>query len=186
MADRKEITPAAQCRLDTCHTIGRLLELWGFRKSLGCIWTLLYLNGEPMSAVDIAEHLSISRGSISMSLQELLRWGVVRKSWKHGERRDFFEAEEDIARIALRVLNEREVPAIDEAVEGLAAASEKLGEIAAGKTGLSPEEETQRRRTDNLVRMAKRGRSLFKTVVGPRGAAAALLKQLYPRRERKK
>ena len=48
-----------------------------------------------LSAAELAESLSMSAGAVSMTLAELQRWGVVRRVWKPGERREFFEAETD-------------------------------------------------------------------------------------------
>jgi len=162
---------SGEARLEVCQIIARLMELWGFRKSLGQIWTLLYLSDEPLPAAEIAQHLSISRGSTSMALQELLRWGVVRKSWKRGERKDFFEAEGNVVKLALRVLNERELPAIDEAISSLGAV------LGALEEGDAPAEEHFRGRTGDLLRLTKSGRSFLKSLVGPGGAALPFLKE---------
>ena len=73
--------------------IGEVIEHWGFRKALGRIWTVLYLAGEPLPAPDIADRLSMSAGATSMALNELQEWAVVNRSWRPGERREFFVAE---------------------------------------------------------------------------------------------
>jgi hypothetical protein len=43
-----------------------------------------------------------------MSLTELQRWGVVRRVWRPGERREFFEAETDFWKMISKVFDERE------------------------------------------------------------------------------
>ena len=43
-----------------------------------------------------------------MTLSELSRWGVVRKVWIQGERKDFYAAEVQLWRMISRVFNERE------------------------------------------------------------------------------
>lgn len=167
--DREQAAGTAEARLEVCQIVGRLMELWGFRKNLGRIWALLYLGAEPMSAADIAGRLSISRGSASMSLQELLRWGVIRKSWKPGERKDFFEAEENVAKMVLRVLNERELPAIRGAI------GELQGVIAhLERSGADRADPTLHRRTRDLLGITETGRSLFEGMVGPDGPAVPL------------
>lgn len=88
--------------------VGDVIEHWGFRKALGRTWTALYLHGEAMPAGEIAERLSMSAGATSMTLTELQRWGVVRRVWKPGERREFFEAETDFWKMISKVVNERE------------------------------------------------------------------------------
>ncbi|MFH1681019.1 MAG: ArsR family transcriptional regulator [Candidatus Eisenbacteria bacterium] len=167
--EREKQCSADQARLEVCHIIGRLMELWGFRKNLGRIWTLLYLEDEPLCAAEIAGQLSISRGSASMALQELLRWGVVRKSWKPGERKDFFEAEQNVPKLVLRVLNERELPAINEAIGGL---KEVLQALEEGAPAIN--EAALSRRTRDLLDITERGRSLFIGFLGPEGGGAPL------------
>jgi len=182
-SEKQTLSPTAECRLEVCHAIGQLMELWGFRKNLGRVWTVLFLSDGPMSAADIADHLSLSRGSTSMALQELLRWGVVRKSWKQGERKDFFEAEENVAKMVLRVLNERELPAIDEAIGSLKGVLGALDRNGAAGAEASEEEETLLRRTQDLLALTVTGRSLLKNLVGPHGPATPFLKMLSKERE---
>ena len=88
--------------------IGDVIDYWGFRPALGRIWTILYLEREPRSASEIAAALRVSAGTASTSLNELLRWGVVRRVWRPGERKEFYEAETDFWKMISRVVNERE------------------------------------------------------------------------------
>lgn len=88
--------------------IGEVIEHWGFRKALGRIWTVLYLAGEPLPAQDIADRLSMSAGATSMALNELQEWAVVNRSWRPGERREFFVAETDFWKMISKVVSERE------------------------------------------------------------------------------
>ena len=48
--EKETLSPTTECRLEVCHAIGRLMELWGFRKNLGRVWTVLFLSDGPMSA----------------------------------------------------------------------------------------------------------------------------------------
>lgn len=89
-------------------SIGDVIEHWGFRKALGRVWTILFLGESPRAAAEIAERLSMSAGAVSTTLAELQRWGVVRRVWRPGERKEFFEAETDFWKMISRVVNERE------------------------------------------------------------------------------
>ena len=55
--------------------VGRLMVLWGFKRNMGRVWTLLYLSDEPLAAHVLRERLQLSAGAISMTLSELARWG---------------------------------------------------------------------------------------------------------------
>jgi DNA-binding transcriptional regulator GbsR (MarR family) len=99
---------AVQAQDLVVDTFGRIIEFWGFTRTMGRIFGLLYLSPEPMSLQEICDRLAISAGNASMTLNGLLRWGVVRKVWVKGERRDFYEGETDFWRMISGVLNERE------------------------------------------------------------------------------
>ena len=52
---------------------------------------------------DLRELLKLSSGAVSMTLSELSRWGVVRKVWIQGERKDYYTAEVNLWRMISRV-----------------------------------------------------------------------------------
>jgi DNA-binding transcriptional regulator GbsR (MarR family) len=97
--------------------MGRLIEFWGFKRNTGRIWTVLYLSPVPLTAQDLRHLLGLSSGSVSMMLAELARWGVVRKVWVQGDRRDHFAAEVHLWKMISRVLSEREKAQITAVVE---------------------------------------------------------------------
>lgn len=104
MSDALEL----EAELLAADAIGDVIEHWGFRKALGRAWTLLYLADDALGAADLGERLQMSAGAVSMTLTELQRWGVVRRVWKPGERREFYEAETDFWKMISRVVHERE------------------------------------------------------------------------------
>lgn len=97
-----------EAELLAADAIGDVIEHWGFRRVLGRVWTVLFIAAEALPAAEIGERLQISAGAVSMSLTELQRWGVVRRVWKPGERKEFFEAETDFWKMISRVFDERE------------------------------------------------------------------------------
>jgi len=111
---------------EVADAVGALMEFWGFKRVMGRLWTVLYLTGEPLSAAELCERLAISSGAASMTLADLERWGVVKRSRKAGDRREYFEAETDIWKMVSRVLRERELSQIDRAVEVFDRARERL------------------------------------------------------------
>ena len=113
-------TPAsfALSRIDlaVADAVGSLMELWGFRRQLGRIWAVLFLSERPLAAPDLCERLRISTGLLSMSLAELRRWGVARSVEVPGDRKEHFEAETNVWRLVARVLREREMRAVEDAL----------------------------------------------------------------------
>lgn len=74
---------------------GDISALWGVSRSIGRIHALLFLSQQPLSMEDVAQRLQISHGNASTSIRDLLAWGVIHKHHKPGERKTFYEAEQD-------------------------------------------------------------------------------------------
>ena len=103
-----DLTVEREAELLAADAIGDVIEHWGFRKALGRVWTVLYLADDALGAAELGERLQMSAGAVSMSLTELQRWGVARRVWRPGERKEFFEAETDFWRMISKVIHERE------------------------------------------------------------------------------
>jgi HTH-type transcriptional regulator, glycine betaine synthesis regulator len=157
--EARESSRVAPAELEVADSVGRLMEFWGFKRPMGRIWTLLYLSPEPLGAAEIGDALRMSAGAVSMAMGELVKWGAVKKSWRPGERRDFYEAETSIGRLVQRVLRERELSLVRGFGEALDAAQRALpnerGENLAFK----------RERLDELQRLSKLGETLLTALV---------------------
>lgn len=112
--------------------VGRLIEFWGFKRNLGRIWGLLYLHGAPLTSVQLQTKLQMSSGAVSMTVQELVRWGVVKKTWLPGERRDYYEAEIQFWKMISRVFRERERVEVEDAIDAMEEALDYAQRKAAG------------------------------------------------------
>ena len=112
--------------------VGALMESWGFKRNMGRMWALLYLEAAPLSAADIGDRLELSSGAVSMLLAELQQWSAVKKTWVPGERRDYYEAETNVWKPVSRVFRERELRWIKTALEAFEDAGAGLGEPVAG------------------------------------------------------
>jgi len=135
-----ELSKARDLGIDTC---GRIAEFWGFTRTMGRTFGLLYLSGEPLPQSEIQKRLGISAGSASMTLAALGRWGVVHRVWVRGQRREHYQAETDFWKMISGVLNERERREISAAVEAVERAiAGARGVQGAVKTGATP---TQKR-----------------------------------------
>lgn len=143
--------------------IGRLMVLWGFKRNMGRVWTLLYLSNEPLTAFVLRERLQLSAGAISMTLNELARWGVVHKVWRQGDRHDYYEAESSLWKMISRVLRERELSEVDHTIEALEDALASLARRASG--GDAPRNQTQRLRIEQLLELARLGRSMLDALI---------------------
>jgi len=147
--------PVDRALLDVADTIGELMGFWNFKPSLGRVWTVLYLSPRPLSADEIVERAGLSAGGVSMSLHELLEWGVVRKADPAGARKRHYEAETDILAMVTKVFRERELRLIDEAVARLEAAASAIA-AAPGR----PDRAFVTGRLGDLLRLARAGRAV--------------------------
>ena len=95
--------------LKVADAVGALIEAWGFKRNMGRMWAVLYLEDHPLTAADLQERLGLSSGAVSMLLAELLQWGAVKKSWVVGDRREHFEPETSIWKMVSRVFRDREL-----------------------------------------------------------------------------
>ena len=143
--------------------VGRLIEFWGFKRNMGRVWSVLYLSPDPQSAEDLRQLLKLSSGAVSMTLNELLRWGVVRRVWVQGERRDYFVAEVQLWKMISRVFNEREKAEIDAAIDAFEEAIASLERVRATKH--DPKTlariELQKQRIGQLLELARLGKRLL-------------------------
>ena len=123
--------------LRVAEVIGGLMEFWGFKAVMGRLWTILYLSPEPLSAAELGERLQASTGAVSMALADLQKWGVVIKTWRPGERRDFYEPETSIWKMVTRVFRERELAFVRSSIEAFESTRARLAKVrnsAAGDT----------------------------------------------------
>jgi DNA-binding transcriptional regulator GbsR (MarR family) len=102
-----------------------MASLFSFSPSTARVCGLLITAGEPLSLSEIATHLGLSRGNVSMCLKELRGWGVVQRVPRAGERREFYESRGDLFEQTLAIARERKRrefdPVIGSALEALAA-----------------------------------------------------------------
>jgi DNA-binding transcriptional regulator GbsR (MarR family) len=101
------------------QTWGKLASEWGINRTMAQIHALLLISPDPLSADEIMEELSISRGNVNMNVRELIDWDLVSKILVPGERKEFFAAEKDIWEIAKRVARERKKREIEPVVKTL-------------------------------------------------------------------
>jgi len=142
--------------------VGRLIEFWGFKRNMGRVWAVLYLSPEPLTAQELRAVLRLSSGAVSMILNDLSRWGVVRKVWIQGDRRDHFAAEVQLWRMISRVLSEREKTEI---VVFMEACEEAMRFLESKVTAQDPRDRSkaqlQLERIKALYELARLGKKLL-------------------------
>jgi DNA-binding transcriptional regulator GbsR (MarR family) len=92
---------------------GEMGARWGVNRSVAQIHALLYLSPQPLTAEEIADTLALARSNVSTSLRELQGWGLVSLSHVLGDRRDHFEAKQDLWAMLMTIVEERKRREID-------------------------------------------------------------------------
>jgi DNA-binding transcriptional regulator GbsR (MarR family) len=88
-------------------TWGQMGSAWGISRTMAEVHALLYITGEALCTDDVMDRLQISRGSASMSLRALLDWGVIGRTHKRGDRKEYFVAEQDVWTLFRAIVRER-------------------------------------------------------------------------------
>ena len=89
------------------QTWGSLATSWGINKTMAQVHALLLATNKALSADEIMEALKISRGNVNLNVRALIDWGIVRKEFVAGERKEFFVADKDIWELFKQVTKER-------------------------------------------------------------------------------
>ena len=133
---------------------GQMASNWGIPRSMAEVHALLLIAGEPMNTDDLMAALHISRGSASMTLKALQEWGVVSRVHIRGDRKEYFQAEQDVWKLFRTILRERKKREIDPLLEALRECRELTGKPPAGaarKIGAVRAIEEHNRRLDSML-----------------------------------
>ena len=121
----------------TVAGLGRLARFFGFSDVMGRLYGTLLLSPHALSLDDLATSLEISKGSVSMNMRSLERWGMAKEVWVRGERKKYYMAEADLWQVIRNVLGSRERREVQLALQVLGESIEKL---KTAESELSPEE----------------------------------------------
>ena len=92
---------------------GEMGSRWGINRTVGQIYALLYVSPKALNADEIGEALAFSRSNVSMGLKELQSWNLVRLQHLPNDRREYFQAPEDVWAIFRTLAEERRKREID-------------------------------------------------------------------------
>lgn len=161
---------------------GQMGSAWGISRTMAEVQALLYITGEPLCTDDIMERLRISRGNASMSLRALLDWGVISRAHKRGDRKEYFQADQDVWDMFRAILRERMKREVDPLLASLHEIRDKTNtELAAksdagrGKRPRDDDPELRQKidehnaRLDSMLRFFETIEALSQKFVSPAG-----------------
>lgn len=156
---------------------GQMGSAWGISRTMAEVQALLYITGEALCTDDIMERLRISRGNASMSVRALLDWGVISRAHKRGDRKEYFQADQDVWDMFRAILRERMKREVDPLLASLHEIRDKTNTelTSKGKRARDEDAELRRRidehntRLDSMLRFFETIEALSQKFVSPAG-----------------
>jgi len=111
---------------------------WGMNRTEAQIHALLFISPTALSADEIKDALNIARSNVSMSIHELLTWGLIRKVRVLGDRKTRYECLSDGKEMFRRIIEGRKKREVDPAISFMGDYLEELK-----KSGGAPQVQKQ-------------------------------------------
>ena len=108
-----------QLKKDFTESLSQISRFWGFPKGMGAIFAVLYLSPTPIPLDEIVEQTGLTKGAISTEVRTLARMGLVHRSARLGDRKDYYEAETDFYAAIRSILKERQNNEFDRALRSV-------------------------------------------------------------------
>ena len=118
-----------QLKQDVIEGLSQISRFWGFPKGMGAIFAVLYISPTPLSLDEVVQQTGLTKGAISTEIRTLARMGLVHRSSKLGDRKDYYEAESDFYKSIRSILKERQNSEFDSAIRSV---QETLNELESG------------------------------------------------------
>ena len=115
-----------QIKNEFVEGLSQISRFWGFPKGMGAIFAVLYLSPAPLPLDDIVEQTGLTKGAVSTEVRALARLGLVHRSSKLADRKDYYEAETDFYKSIRSILKERQNTEFERAVASVKETLEKL------------------------------------------------------------
>lgn len=117
-----------QIKKNFIEGLSQISRFWGFPKGMGVIFAVLYLSPTALSLDEIVERTGLTKGAVSTEVRTLARMGLVHRSSKLGDRKDYYAAETDFYAAIRSILQERQNSEFDRAVRSVKATLTALEE----------------------------------------------------------
>lgn len=171
---------------------GQMGSVWGISRTMAEVHALLYITAEPACTDDIMDRLQISRGNASMSLRALVDWGVVTRTHKRGDRKEYFVAEQDVWAMFRAIVRERMKREVDPLLAALYEIRESLpasgrrGAEQSGRRSAGESEAAAVERLDSLLEFFETTQGLTQRFVSPAGRGLEIAATLLGKSRRKR
>ena len=109
----------SKIKKDFTQGLSQISRFWGFPKGMGAIFAVLYLSPAALSLDEIVKETGLTKGAVSTEVRVLARMGLVYRSTKLGDRKDYYAAESDFYAAIRSILQERQNSEFDRAVRSV-------------------------------------------------------------------
>ncbi|MEO5887845.1 MAG: hypothetical protein ABIQ77_09290 [Anaerolineales bacterium] len=116
----------SRIKQDFTEGLSQISRFWGFPKGMGAIFAVLYLSPTALSLDEVVQETGLTKGAISTEIRALARMGLVHRSSKLGDRKDYYTAESDFYAAIRSILKERQNSEFDRAIRSV---KETLGQM---------------------------------------------------------
>jgi DNA-binding transcriptional regulator GbsR (MarR family) len=144
---------------------GEMAASWGISRTMAEIHALLYVAPDPLCTDDVMEQLSVSRGSASTNLRQLVNWGLIHRSHRRNDRKEYFEAEKDVWQMFETIVRERRRREVQPIVETLQRCLEMIEQSPKrGAPESNGDVDAFKRRIGNMLEFCEMMNTLFNVV----------------------
>jgi DNA-binding transcriptional regulator GbsR (MarR family) len=118
----------SKIKKDFTEGLSQISRFWGFPKGMGAIFAVLYLSPTALSLDEVVQETGLTKGAISTEIRALARMGLVHRSSKLGDRKDYYTAESDFYAAIRSILKERQNSEFDRAIRSVRETLEQMDE----------------------------------------------------------
>jgi DNA-binding transcriptional regulator GbsR (MarR family) len=115
-----------QLKQDFIEAVSQISHFWGFPRGVGAVFGVLYLAPDPLSLDEIVEQTGLTKGAISTNVRALARMGLVHRSSRLGDRKDYYVAETDFYAAVRSILSERQNVEFADSIQAIRRTLEQL------------------------------------------------------------
>lgn len=126
-----------QIKQNFIEGLSHISRFWGLPKGVGALFAVLYLSPAPLSLDELVSRSGLTKGAVSTNMRALARMGLVHRSTKLGDRKDYYEAETDFYKAVRSIIGERQNREFDRAIQSV---QETLDKLAAAKGSMDEAE----------------------------------------------
>lgn len=131
------VTKSGQIKETFTGALSQISRFWGFPPGMGAVFGVLYLASEPLSLDEIVRRSSLTKGAVSTDVRALARMGLVHRSSRIGDRKDYYVAETDFYRAVRAILGERQNAEFSRSIQ---AVRDTLGQLKAARGSMDESE----------------------------------------------